>query len=343
MNFEKLPSGKWRARIEKDGRRHSFTAGTKKEAERMAAAFLAEQEQERIQEANMTTGEAIDRYVAAKARVLSPATMARYESMAKCYYDYLRPIKLRDLADVKAQIWMGSMAVRYSPKTCRNAAALLTSAMKMYRPDRPLSFTIPKPKRPDLETPSMADVQKLLDWFDGRDPEMLAAVLLGAFGPMRRGEVCALRGRDIDHKARTVYVRKNLVPAPGGGYTEKGPKTVAGYRSFQLPVEVMERIPIAGKDERVISLLPHQVDHRFRVACRACGLEKVRFHDLRHFGASILHAWGVPDVYIMQRGGWESDHVMKRVYREALDDESARLSALISDKIAHEMPTKSEE
>lgn len=343
MNFERLPSGKWRARIEKNGRRHSFTAATKREAERMAAAFLAEQEQERIHELNMTVGEAIDQYVETKVRVLSPSTVARYVSMAGRYYDMLRGIRIRDLTDQKAQLWMGSMAVKYSPKTCRNAAALLTSAIKLYSPEKKLSFTVPKPKRPDLATPSMADVQKLVGYFDGRDPEMMAAVLLGAFGPMRRGEICALRGRDVDHSSRTVYVRKNLVPAPGGGYVEKGPKTIAGYRSFQLPREVMEKIPVAVKDERIISLMPHQVDHRFRVACRACGLEKTRFHDLRHFGASILHAWGVPDVYIMQRGGWESDHVMKRVYREALNDEQAKMSALISERIAHEMPTKNEE
>ena len=343
MNFERLPSGKWRARIEKNGRRHSFTAATKREAERMAAAFLAEQEQERIHELNMTVGEAIDQYVETKVRVLSPSTVARYVSMAGRYYDMLRGIRIRDLTDQKAQLWMGSMAVKYSPKTCRNAAALLTSAVKLYCPEKKLSFTVPKPKRPDLATPSMADVQKLVGYFDGRDPEMMAAVLLGAFGPMRRGEICALRGRDVDHASCTVYVRKNLVPKPGGGYAEKGPKTVAGYRQFQLPREVMEKIPVAVKDERIISLMPHQVDHRFRVACRACGLEKTRFHDLRHFGASILHAWGVPDVYIMQRGGWESDHVMKRVYREALNDEQAKMSMLISERIAHEMPTKNEE
>ena len=340
MNFEKLPSGKWRARIEKDGRRRSFTAPTKREAERMAAAFLAEQEEERREEANITVGDAIRKYIDTKRSVLSPSTLARYESMAKNYFGYIAGIRIRDLTDQKAQVWVGSLAVKYSPKTCRNAAALLISAAKMYRPGRPLTFTEPKPRKPDLQTPSMTDVQALLDYFDGRDVQMLAAVLLGAFGPMRRGEVCALRGRDVDHATGTVHVRWNLVPKPGGGYVEKGPKTVAGYRSFQLPREVMGRLPIAEKDERLVKWQPHQVDHRFRVACRACGISGVRFHDLRHFGASILHAWGVPDVYIMQRGGWESDHVMKRVYREAIDEEKSRLAGVISERIAHEMPTK---
>ena len=45
-----------------------------------------------------------------------------------------------------------------------------------------------------------------------------------------------------------------------------------------------------------------------------------RFHDLRHYCASIQHALGVPDAYIMSRGGWNSDAVLKQIYRHALDD-----------------------
>ena len=45
-----------------------------------------------------------------------------------------------------------------------------------------------------------------------------------------------------------------------------------------------------------------------------------RFHDFRHYSASIMHAIGIPDVYIMQRGGWSSDKTLKKVYRNALED-----------------------
>ena len=50
------------------------------------------------------------------------------------------------------------------------------------------------------------------------------------------------------------------------------------------------------------------------------GLEKIRFHDLRHYAASVMHAIGIPDVYIMERGGWSTPHVMQKVYRHALAD-----------------------
>ena len=41
-----------------------------------------------------------------------------------------------------------------------------------------------------------------------------------------------------------------------------------------------------------------------------------RFHDFRHYSASIMHAIGIPDQYIMARGGWKTDTVLKAVYRK---------------------------
>lgn len=33
-----------------------------------------------------------------------------------------------------------------------------------------------------------------------------------------------------------------------------------------------------------------------------------------------MHAIGVPDQYIMERGGWKSDKVLKQVYRGTLTE-----------------------
>ena len=33
-----------------------------------------------------------------------------------------------------------------------------------------------------------------------------------------------------------------------------------------------------------------------------------------------MHAIGIPDVYIMERGGWSSDRTLKTIYRNSLTD-----------------------
>ena len=44
-----------------------------------------------------------------------------------------------------------------------------------------------------------------------------------------------------------------------------------------------------------------------------------------------MHAIGVPDQYILQRGGWSGDNVMKTVYRNAIDIETAKQNKKINE------------
>ena len=53
----------------------------------------------------------------------------------------------------------------------------------------------------------------------------------------------------------------------------------------------------------------------------------ILFHDLRHYSASIRHALGIPDAYIMEEGGWCSDKVLKAVYRHAMSDRKKEMAA----------------
>ena len=53
-----------------------------------------------------------------------------------------------------------------------------------------------------------------------------------------------------------------------------------------------------------------------------------------------MHAIGVPDQYILQRGGWASDNVMKSVYRNVIDMETAKQNKKILkhfEKVSHEI------
>ena len=60
----------------------------------------------------------------------------------------------------------------------------------------------------------------------------------------------------------------------------------------------------------------------------------MRFHALRSYAATIFHALGVIDQRIMERGGWESECVMKRIYRGSTPDIRKKEDVKIFDHIS---------
>ena len=140
--------------------------------------------------------------------------------------------------------------------------------------------------------------------------------MLAAFGPMRRGEICALDSECIS--GNTVHVMKNMVLDSSRSWMIKSPKFYSGDRYIEFPDFVTNLLP--EKSGRITTLTPDALTCRFHRLVKRSGVHSFRFHDLRHYCASILHAIGIPDAYIMQRGGWQNDGVLKEVYRHTMDD-----------------------
>lgn len=330
MKARKLPSGAWRVRTCVKGERKSFTAQTKHEAEYMAHQYLVGKRRE---PSSMTVEQAIRAYIDDREAVLSPSTLGGYNSLARNAYTTINAERLETLDSAAVQRWVSAYSTNHAPKRVRNAYGLLVAALGMFRPDLHVSVRLPQSRQSDAHTPTTEDVTRVLEYLKGRDRDLYVAVLLAAFVPMRRGEVVALLGKDVDHKACQISVRRNMVTDDANVAHVKQPKTAAGYRTVTLSRSIMAELPLVGAEERVVPLPPNVVSQRFKAACKHCGLDGVHFHSLRHYGASILHAWGVPDAYIMARGGWSSTDVMRRVYREALTDEQMRVQAEIAERI----------
>ena len=91
---------------------------------------------------------------------------------------------------------------------------------------------------------------------------------------------------------------------------------------------------LKGVDGNVTELNPSSISDRFRNLLKRHNMEGFRFHDLRHYAASMLHAMDVPDQYIMQRGGWSSDIVLKQVYRHVLKEETKRQNDRINERFS---------
>ena len=312
---KKLPSGSWRALVyagEEDGKRRykSFTAPTKKEAEFLAAQYALERKER--ENGSMTVQQALDRYIDAKEGVLSPSTLRQYRASARRDLARIRPIKLENLTQEMVQREISREAETHSPKSVRNMHGLLSAALSMFAPDFVLRTTLPQKKKPQYVTPSEDDVKLLLRLVEGTKMEI--PVLLASAGSLRRSEVSALTQSDISDLG--VSVSKAMVQDAAGNWVIKQPKTSAGYRFVPLPPQIIAKLRASG--DPPCSLNPEQITKGLHRVLKANGLPLFRFHDLRHYYASTLHALGVPDKYIMLYGGWESEAVLHGVYEHTL-------------------------
>ncbi|WP_029503931.1 site-specific integrase [Lachnoclostridium phytofermentans] len=323
---KKLPSGQWRTLVydytDSAGKRHyeSFTADTKKESEYMAAEF-ALNKKSRIK-IDITFKEARDKYCESKNNILSPSTINGYKQM-DTYFGCIDNIKLSKLTQEHIQLWANEFASTHAPKTVHNAHGYISAILKSYAPNIALNTSLPQKIKPVYYVPSDSDIRIIIDYLKENDIEMLKAVCLSAFGTLRRSEICGLDASDIN--GNTLYIHKALVKNADKQLKIKTTKTTSSSRYVEMPAFVIDLLPKQGA---IVSLTPDAITRRFFRLLNKLNINQFRFHDLRHYSASIMHAIGIPDQYIMARGGWGSDKVLKAIYRGTIDDYQKRFTDL---------------
>ena len=312
---KKLPSGSWRVQVyshtDYDGKRHyeSFTAPTKREAELMAAEFMARKDRE--SRSDYTVKEAIQKYINLKEKVLSPATIKGYTAIL-IKYAPIESIRISRLDNQTVQEFISSLAATSSPKYVKNIYALFYSAVKMFQPDIKFNVTLPQKANRIHNAPSKDDIQLL---YENSKGELKKAIYLGILG-VRRGEICALEYSDIK-PGNLLHIHRDMVKGKDGWKIKEIPKTSESERYVLLPPDYKE--VLSPGEGRIMSYYPNSITDAFHDLAAKYEIN-INFHELRHFFASTAHAMGIPDQYIMAMGGWKSDNVMKRIYRNSIND-----------------------
>ena len=321
---KKLPSGAYRCLIyvgDENGKRKykSFTAKTKKEAEFKASQFLMDKNTKAQEKTNDLFCNELSKYIESKEAVLSPSTIKGYkniERMLKKNYDEFYNMKISDIEQEHVQKLISNLAKSKSPKTVRNYHGLISAVLGS---NLNLNTTMPQKVQPELYIPSDEEIKALVNAV--RDTELEIPVLLGAFCMMRRGEICGLSMNDIN--GNTIHIHHSLVLGADKQWHLKAPKTTTSDRYIEAPDFVINRIKEVG---HITNLNPHSITIMFERVLDRNNIPHFRFHDLRHYSASIRHAIGIPDAYIMADGGWCSDNVLKAVYRHAMSDRKKEMS-----------------
>lgn len=337
---KKLPSGSWRCLVYSHSEKvydekkkewkskrvyESFTSADpsprgRREVERMAAEFA--DRKEAVTRSNIDFNAALGKYIDSRSEILSQATIRKYRSMQRNLPGELLSIKLKKIDQAFVQDIINKLSADKSPKTLRDIHGLISAVLKANNCQVVLNTAMPKKVRPDLYIPSDEDIKKLLACVAETDMEI--PVYLGAFGAMRRGEIAALTADDID--GDVIHVQHTMVLDADNNWIVKAPKSYAGDRFVQVPSFVADKLAL--RSGNITGLTPNKITSRFEHVLKQAGVPHFRFHDLRHYCASISHALGIPDAYIMQMGGWGNDRVLKDVYRHTLEEAQKKMNAI---------------
>lgn len=333
---KKLPSGKWRNLLyvgkDENGKRiyESFTADTKKEANLLAMARARELEQGIRKDrtpSELTVGEAIDRYIEERDSVLEPKTVREYKGYRRNYAQNLMHVRLKNLTPADVQREINRESRRLSPKSIRNIWSLLNAAITNAVPDMKFRPLLPAKEKKEIQIPTNSELLDLLLYVEGKKIEI--PVILAATCGLRRGEISAFDLKnDVDYQNGSITVRKAMSKNDESEWVTGKPKTYSGYRTIDAPAWVIDKLKEA-RDSGYEMPKPDRISNAFARICKKLKL-KIRFHDLRHYYASLMLSLGVPDKYAMARMGHATPNMLKNVYQHLMDDKNKEVTQAIN-------------
>lgn len=313
---KKLPSGSFRVNLyigkDTNGKRKykSFTAPTKKEAEYLAAQY--NQIHIDVNRSELLLSDAVERYIKSKENVLSPSTVRGYYAILRNYLPCLMQTRLKELNTEVIQEQFNVFAKDHSPKTCRNAYGLISSTLKINRPDLQLNITLPQKQKRNIYIPSEADILKISKLLDGS--LMKTAFLLACQCGLRASEISALKKKFVyaDH----IEIKEARVVGVDGDVT-KAPKSVSGYRNVPISKSFFDFL-ISSADEEgyICNMRAPAISNSWTSFRRKNGFdEDFNFHALRHYYASKCLLLGMPQKYIAELMGHSSLDMIEKVYQ----------------------------
>ena len=323
---KKLPSGNYRVRVHVgNGKYKSFTAERKADAEYAANLYLQTCKDKRSP-TKITVGEAIDQYIESKNNILSPSTIRGYKAMRKVYLQSIMDKSVYKLTDREIQLAVNAEAELHSAKTIRNAVGLLTAALKG---QHEIAVDLPQKEKKRIVIPTKDEINLIFKHVEGKEIEL--PILLAACLGLRRGEIAPLEYSDVDFEKKTLVISKSMVKSSDNSWVTKVPKTFTSNRTLKVYDFILSKIKKRQKEDLpFIALDPNQITEAFSKVLRELGIRHFRFHDLRHYNASIMLSLNIPDKYAMERMGHATNNMLKTVYQHTMQEKEDSVDAALS-------------
>jgi len=301
-------------------------------------------------------------YIAAR-RSIRGSTSSAYASMIRKHLvPFFGKLKLQEIRLNNVDRFVTETAPKVSVKTLRNCVTLLrvmlasqkgSSAIRQgyIRFDPLMGVELPSVEERDIVPPSVDSVWKLIDTAGEMRSIGYGMIYLGAFTGLRRGEILALSFDDVDWFRNELVVNKSVARFPATDGVHKwvwriGPtKSKRSNRRVGLPPNVLQLLSSlkrmsANRDGLIFAdskgnfIEPDYFDdHVFSPIRVKAGLPEIRFHDLRHFFASMLIAQGEGPKYISDQLGHASIQITFDTYGHLFPQAKAEASAKLEKRM----------
>ncbi len=325
MKTKKLKNGDYSAVIslgfDENGKRlqKRITAKTISEVHRIASELLSQKGDLKIQA--LTVKEAMQQYVDSHSELLEATTLRNYHEIIRNRLVNIHNIPIKELKIVDIQIAVNIEASKgLARRTIKNGVDLLKTTLEFY--DVNLNFKkvqLPKDKpKPKNDLPNIAKVFSAL-----KESPIETYCLLAFHGCMRIGEVLGLKFSDVDFEKHILHIHRTQTVTEEGIVYRDYCKTPQSIRDVEISAELCEavrRLKHTSDDEYIVPMTRKALYSRYARIMKSKGLP-TSFHLLRKMSASALHAYGMPDKYILYLGGWSTDNVLKSVYEGTFERE----------------------
>jgi len=346
---------------------HRFT-GTKREAQIECARLIsALQAGTYLEPAKVTVAALMERWLEHVRSQVSPKTFERYcgvvrgnilPAIGAMLLTKLQPAQISQMyakalatgrRDGKGGLSPAS--VLYIHRILKEALAVAASEWRLLPWNPAGSIKAPKVKRKNMRALDTAETAVLLE--AARPYRLFVPVMLAVTCGLRRGEICALRWRNVDLSGAAQLAVMGSIEQTGAGIREKETKN-GRARTVALTALAMEelcrhktrqaeellRLGVRQSDDTYVvaqadgqPLKPNSLTHEFVRFIAGIVLPRVRFHDLRHSHATHLLASGVHPKIAQERLGHATIAITLDLYSHVLPGMQADAASRVDEAL----------
>ena len=346
---------------------HSF-AGTKRQAQIECACLIsALQGGTYLEPAKITVAAHMERWLEHVRSQVSPKTFERYcgvvrgnilPALGAALLTKLQPAQISEMyakalsggrRDGKGGLSPAS--VLYMHRVLKQALAVAVREWRLLPWNPADSIKAPKIKRKHMRALDTAETAALLE--AARPYRLFVPVMVAVTCGLRRGEICALRWRNVGLSGAAQLAVTGSTEQTKAGTREKGTKSgrartvaltalaVEELRRHKMrQAEELLRLGVRQSDDTYVvaqadgePLKPNSLTHEFVRFIAGTALPKVRFHDLRHSHATHLLASGVHPKIAQERLGHATIAITLDLYSHVLpgmqEDAATRVDAVL--------------